>query len=163
MKFTFAAITFVSKPRSFRTPEELLWLPRICTATAKTKCLEAHRLESHITYKNKKIGPGNPAPIFLFDGPQKSARLVQVGVVRPTVQRSEALLTAAGAAATIRNTICARAVPGQSDEQTAIMAEVRGPPVLGVRHQRVQIFDHGIQVELFKLFRIIEILAHRIG
>src|SRR6185436_16002775 len=99
MKFTFATISLVSEPRSLRTPKELLWLPRIRTATAKTKCLEAHRLERDIADKNKKIGPGNLATIFLFDGPQKPSCLVEVGIVGPTVKRGEALLAAAGAAA----------------------------------------------------------------
>src|SRR6185295_8485761 len=103
-------------PRTFRTPEELLWLPRICTATTKTKRLEAHRLEGDVADKNKKIGPGNLATILLFDGPQEPARLVEVGVVRPTVERCEALLATSRAAAAIRNTIRTGAVPGQANE-----------------------------------------------
>ena len=72
-------------------------------------------------------------------------------------------LAAAGAAAAIRNTIGSGAVPGEANEQTAIMSKIGRPPILRVRHQRAQIFDYGIKVELFKLLCIIKIFAHRIG
>ena len=43
------------------------------------------------------------------------------------------------------------------------MAEVRRPPVLRIRHQRVEIFLHGLQVEALELFSVVELLAHGIG
>src|ERR1043166_5834161 len=100
------------------------------------------------------------AAVLLFDGPQKPARLVEVRIVRPTVERRKTLLAAAGAAAAISNSIGARTMPRQAYEQSAIMTKVGRPPVLRVRHQRLEIFDHSIEVELFEFFRIIKIFTH---
>src|ERR671929_1366796 len=69
LKLAFATVPFVSEPRPFRTPVELLWLPSVRAAATETKRLEAHRLEGDIADKNKKIGPGDFATVFLFDGP----------------------------------------------------------------------------------------------
>ena len=43
------------------------------------------------------------------------------------------------------------------------MSEVRRPPVLRVGHQRQKILFKSRQIEALELFRIVEILAHRIG
>ena len=43
------------------------------------------------------------------------------------------------------------------------MAKVGRPPILRVRHHRVKILDHGIQVEALEFLGVIELLAHRIG
>src|SRR5689334_19750570 len=137
LKLTFTAVAFVTKPRTFRSPVEFLWLPSVRAAAAKPERLEAHRLEGDIADQNKKIGPRDPATVFLFDGPQEPSRLIEVGIVWPAVERCKTLLTAASAAAPISNTIGARAVPGEADEQSAIMSKVSRPPVLRVRHQRV--------------------------
>ena len=45
----------------------------------------------------------------------------------------------------------------------AVVAEVRRPPVLRVRHQGVQVLDHGIEVEALEFLGVVERLAHRIG
>ena len=113
--------------------------------------------------EDHKVGPGDFLAVFLLDRPQQAARLVEVRVVRPAIERREALLAASGAAAAIANAVGARAVPGHADEQAAIVAEVGRPPILRVRHQGVQVLDHGVQVEALELLGVIEVLAHRIG
>src|SRR5258706_6936896 len=47
--------------------------------------------------------------------------------------------------------------------RSPIVAVVRGPPVLRCRHQGMEVFDHGIQVEALEFFSIIELLVHGIG
>jgi hypothetical protein len=54
-------------------------------------------------------------------------------------------------------------VPRHADEQRAVVAEVRRPPVLRVGHQRREIFLQSRQVEALELFRVVEVLAHGIG
>src|SRR6185369_5156774 len=56
LKLSFAAVTFVTEPRTFRSPIEFLWLPCVRAAAAKPERLEAHRLECDIADQNKKIG-----------------------------------------------------------------------------------------------------------
>ena len=101
--------------------------------------------------------------VFLLDRPQQPARLVEVGVVRPAVQRREALLAGAGAAAAVGDAVGAGAVPGHADEQAAVVAEVGRPPVLRVRHQGMQVLDHRVEVEALEFLGVVERLAHRIG
>jgi hypothetical protein len=43
------------------------------------------------------------------------------------------------------------------------VAEIGGPPILGVGHQGVEILDHGVQVEALEFLGVVERLAHRIG
>ena len=43
------------------------------------------------------------------------------------------------------------------------MAEVGGPPLLRVRHQGMEVLDHGIQVEAFEFFGVVELLVHGVG
>ena len=63
------------------------------------------------------------------------------------VQRREALLSGAGAAAAVGDAVGARAVPRHADHQTAVVAEVGRPPLLRIRHQGAQVLDNGLEVE----------------
>lgn len=48
-------------------------------------------------------------------------------------------------------------MPGHADEQRTIMAEVGGPPVLGVGHQGGQVSFQGLEVEALERLGIIEV------
>src|ERR1700733_5416592 len=163
LKITIAAVTLVCKPRTLRTPVHLFWFPYILAAAAKTKGLESHRIEGDVAGENHEVGPGNFPPILLLDWPQQPARLVEVHVVRPAIERSETLLSGSGAAGAGTDAVRTRAVPRHTNEQRTIVAKVGRPPILRIRHQDVQILDHSLQVEALELFRVIELLAHRIG
>src|ERR1051325_2972363 len=128
-----AAVAFVAEPCPFRSPVELLWFPGVGATAGKTESLEAHRLERDVADQHKQIGPGNSATVFLFDGPQEPARLVEVRVVGPTVEWRKTLLPATSSAAAIRDTVSAGAVPGKADEQATVMTKVGRQPLLGAR------------------------------
>ena len=162
-KLTFAAVAFVTQPRSLGTPEELFGLPDVGAAAGEAEGFEAHRLERYVAGEDHQIGPGNLPAVLLLDRPQQPARLVEVCVVRPGVERREALLTSAGAAAAICDAVGAGAVPGHANHQPAVVSEVGRPPLLRIRHQGMQVFDHGLEVKGLELPGIVEILAHRIG
>src|SRR6185437_1448687 len=110
-----------------------------------------------------EVGPGDLAAVLLFDGPQQAARPVEEDVVGPTVQRCEALLAAPGAAAAVADAVGAGAVPRHADEQWAVVAEVRRPPLLRVGHQRRQIRFHRRQVEALELPGVIKVPVHGVG
>ena len=95
--------------------------------------------------------------------PEQPARLVEVDVVRPAIERREALLTGSSPATAVADAVRTRTVPRHANEKRPIVAKVGRPPILRVRHQGMQVFDHGIQVEALELFRVIEFLVHRIG
>ena len=101
-------------------------------------------------------------PYLLLDRPQQPPRLVEVAVVRPAVERSEALLAAVGAAAPVGGAIGARRVPGHADHERAVVPVIGRPPRLAVGHQRGEVALQCLVVELER-FGIIEVLAHRIG
>ena len=155
-ELAFAAVAFVAEPGALRTPVELFRLPHVGAAAGETERLEAHRFQRDVAGENHQVGPGKLLAVFLLDRPQQPARLVEVGVVRPGVERRETLLAGAGAAAAVGDAIGARAMPRHADEQSAVVTEVGRPPVLRVRHQGMQILDHGVEVEGLELLGVIE-------
>ena len=162
-KLALAAVAFVAQPRALGTPVKLFRFPDVGAAAGEAERLEAHRFERDVACENHQVGPRDLAAVLLLDRPQQPARLVEVGVVRPAIQRRKALLTRAGAAAAIGDAVRARAVPRHADHQTAVVTEIGRPPLLRVRHQGVQVLDHGIEVEGLELLGVVERLAHRIG
>jgi len=163
VKFAVAGVALVVEPFGFRTPVDvLLGFPDVGAAAGKTEGLEAHRFQRNVAGEDEQIGPGDLPAVFLLDRPQQPARLVEVGVVGPAIERRETLLTGAGAAAAVTDAIGARAVPGHADEQWAVMAEIGRPPVLRIRHHLVQILDHRIEIEGLEFLGVVEALAHRV-
>src|SRR5690606_34991790 len=101
-----------AKPGGLAAPVDVVVrLPHILAPAGEAEGLEAHRLEGDVAGKDHQIGPGDLAAVLLLDGPQQAAGLVEADVVRPAVQRREALLAAAGAAAAVADAIRARAMP----------------------------------------------------
>ena len=74
------------------------------------------------------------AAVLLLDRQQQAAGLVQVGVVRPAVERGEALRALAAATAAVGDAVGAGRVPRHADEQRAVVAPVGRPPVLRGAH-----------------------------
>src|SRR5271170_4336226 len=54
-------------------------------------------------------------------------------------------------------------MPLHPNEQPAVMAKIRRPPILRVGHQSMQVLDHRIEVKAAEFLGVIERLAHRIG
>ena len=163
LQLAFAAVAFVAKPSPLRPPVEFFRFPDVGAAAAEAKRLKAHRLQCDVAGKNHEVGPGDLPAVLLLDRPQQAARLVQVRVVGPAIERREALLAGAGAAAAVGDAVRARAVPCHADEQAAVVTEVGWPPVLRVGHQRTQVLDHRIEIKALEFLRIVERLAHRVG
>src|SRR4029078_7133078 len=92
-------------------PKHVLRLPDVGPAEAEAEGLEAHRLHGDVAGQDQQIGPGDLLSVFLFDGPEQPARLVEVRVVGPAVQRRKTLLAFTATAAAIRRAGRARSVP----------------------------------------------------
>ncbi len=152
------------EPPLFAAPVDvLIRLPSIGAPPGETERFEAHRLERDVAREDHEIGPGNLAAVLLLDRPQEAARLVEAHVVRPAIERREALLPARAAAAPIADAVGAGAVPGHADEERAVVAEIRGPPVLRIGHERREILLQAGVVEALEFVGVIEVLAHRVG
>ncbi len=153
-----------AQPGRFGAPiDVVVRLPDVLATAAETEGLESHRFEGDVAREDHQVGPGNLAAVLLLDRPEEPARFVEADVVRPTVERGEALLAPAAAAAAVAGAVGAGAVPRHANEQRAVVAEVRRPPILRVGHQGREIFLHRRKVEALELFRVVEVLAHRIG
>ena len=165
VEVTLAVETLVgAEPFFFGAPVHVLFrLPRIRAATGETEGLEAHRLQRDVPRQHHQVGPGNRVAVFLFDRPHQATSLVEVGVVRPRIQRREPLLPGARTAATVTDPVGAGGVPCHADHQAAVVAEIGWPPVLTVGHQRRQVRLQRLEVELGERLGIVEILAHRVG
>ncbi len=163
LEVTVAAVALVGQPGAFGAPVDVFSrLPDVFPAAAEAERLEPHRLEGDVAGEDHQVGPGDLPAVLLLDRPEQPARLVEIRVVGPAVERRESLSAGAAAAAAVADSIGARAVPRHADEERPVVAEVGRPPVLGVRHQRMEILDYGLEIEALELFSVVELLAHRI-
>ena len=161
---TLAAVALVTQPFGFAAPVDVFFrFPDIFAAAGKTEGLEAHRFQGDVARQDHQIGPGDFVAILLFDRPQQAARLVEIAVVGPTVERGETLVAGAAAPAPVKGPVSAGAVPGHADEQTAIVAPVGRPPVLRTGHQRGEVFLERRVIEFLEFLGIVEPFFHRAG
>src|SRR5262249_13147888 len=124
-----------AEPRRLAAPVDVLVrFPRVGAAAREAEGLEAHCLERDVAREDHQVGPGELPAVFALDRPEKAARLVEADVVGPAVERGEALLAPAAAAAPVAGAVGAGAVPGHADEERAVMAKVGRPPVLRIGH-----------------------------
>src|SRR5208282_5964661 len=147
----------VSEPLAFCAPVDVLFrFPNVLTPAGETEGLETHRFQGDVAGEDHEVGPGNFPAVLLLDRPEQSARLVEVRIVGPAVEGCKALAAVARAAAAVAGAVGAGAVPRHTDEQRSVVAEVRRPPVLRLRHQLTEVLLHGLQVETLELLRVVE-------
>ena len=109
LELAVARVALVAEPGLLLAPVDgFVRLPDIGAPAAEAECLEAHRLERDVAGEDHQVGPGDLPAVFLLDRPQEPARLVEVRIVRPRVERREALLAGAGAAAAVADAVGAR-------------------------------------------------------
>ncbi len=107
LQLAVTAVALVAQPGVFVAPVDVFFgLPDVHAATAETEGLEAHGLQRHVAGQDHQVGPGDLVAVFLLDGPEQAARLVQVAVVGPAVDRRKTLVAGAAAAASV--TRCGR-------------------------------------------------------
>src|SRR5690606_38633532 len=112
-----AAVTLIAEPRILGTPEDVFRLPHVGAAEAEPEGLEAHRRHGDVAGEDHEIGPRDLAAVLLLDRPEKAACLVEIRVVGPAVERREALLPVARAAAAVGDAVGAGRVPRHPDEE----------------------------------------------
>src|SRR5438046_1561915 len=130
-EFAVAAVALVTEPGGLRAPVDvLLRLPGVYSAAAEAERLEAHRLQGDVAGEDHQVGPGDLPAVLLLDRPHQPARLVEAGVVGPTVERGESLGAGGATAPTIGDAVRACAVPRHPDEERPVVTVVRRPPGL---------------------------------
>ena len=158
-----AAVALVAQPGVLRAPEDLLRLPEVLAPEAEAKGLEAHRFQRDVASEYQQIGPGDLAAVLLLDRPQQPTRLVEAHVVRPAVERREALGAAVAPAPTVEDPVRTRGVPRQPDEERPVVAVVGRPPLLRGRHDLDDVLLQRIDVQGLELVCIGVFLAQRSG
>ncbi len=163
LELAVAGVALVVQPGGLGAPVHVgVGLPHIGATAGVAEGLEAHGLQRHVAGEDHQVGPRERLAVLLLDGPEEAPGLVEVDVVGPAVQRREALLTGAAAAAAVGRTIGARAVPGHADHEGAVVAEVGGPPVLRRREGLGDVgLDRG-QIERLERRLVVEVLAERV-
>ena len=163
-RVTTAGLAARCQPLLLRAPIDVfLGVPDILAAEGEAERLEPHGLISHGAGQNDQIGPADLVAVLFLDGPQQTPGLVQVGVVRPGVERSKTLIAGTATTTAIGDTVGTGRVPGHADHQAAVVAPVCRPPILAVGHQGGHILLEGGHVELLELFPVIETGPQRIG
>ncbi len=159
-----AGVALVIQPCAFAAPVDILiGFPGILASAGEAEGLEAAGFERDVAGEDHQVGPGNLAAVFLFDRPEQAAGLVETHVVRPRVERGEALLAAATTAAAVAGAVGAGAMPCHADEEAGVGAEVGGPPVLRVGHERGEVFFERVIIEGFELRGVVEVRLHGVG
>ena len=152
-----AAVALVAEPRVLRAPEDLLGLPDVLAPEAEAERLEPHRLQGDVAGEDEQVGPRDLLAVLLLDRPEQPARLVEVGVVGPAVERGEALRAVAATAAAVGDAVRAGGVPGHPDEERPVVAVVGRPPVLRRRHHVDDVLLQRVDVEGLELLGVVEV------
>ena len=96
-------------------------------------------------------------PYFCLIGQSSRRALSRLTLSGQLLRGAKRCAAGAGAAATVADAVRAGAVPRHANEQRPVVAEVRRPPVLRIRHQGMEVLDHGIEVEALELLRVVEL------
>src|SRR5207237_8150647 len=105
-EFPVTAVALVAQPGGLRAPVDvLLTLPGVYSAAGEAERLEAHRVQGDVAGEDHQVGPGDLPAVLLLDRPHQPPGLVQADVVRPAVERREALLAGAGTAAAVADPV----------------------------------------------------------
>ena len=164
LEVAFAGVALVREPHVFGTPVgHLVGLPRVDASAGEAERLESHRFQRAVSGEDHEIGPRDLAAVLLFDRPEQMARLVEVRVVRPAVERLETLLARSCTAAPVADAIGSRAMPGHANEERPIVPVVGRPPILRRGHQRENVRLDRFEIEAVELARVVEVGTHRIG
>ena len=163
-QFAVTAIALVAQPCVFIAPVNIFFrLPNVFPTASKAEGFEAHGVKGAIACQDHQVSPRNLVSIFLFNGPQQTAGFVEIGIIRPAVERCETLRARTGSATAIAGAIGACTVPSHANEEWSVMAVIGRPPVLGVGHQLHEIVLQGLQIKFFEFFGIVEIGPHRVA
>mmetsp|Transcript_3038 Transcript_3038/g.7918 ORF Transcript_3038/g.7918 Transcript_3038/m.7918 type:complete len:327 (+) Transcript_3038:713-1693(+) len=141
-----------------RAQREALRAARVVDAPC-TEALDgnAHAPERLRARQDKEVSPAQPLAVLLLDRYKERAGLVQVDVVRPTRLYVEALAAAGATSHAICHAEGARAVPGQADEERAVVPEIGGPALLRVRQQLLDVGLHRVEVEALERRGVVHI------
>ena len=140
-----------------------LGLEYVGPAATEAEHRSAHRFDADVTGEDEQVGPADLLAVFLLDRPKQAAGLVEVAIVRPAIERSEALLSAVGAAAPVGGAIGPGSMPGHPDHERPVMAIVGRPPRLAVGHQRDEVGLERRIIDRVEGVGVVEVLAHRVG
>ena len=102
-------------------------------------------------------------PYFCLTGHSRRRALSRLALSGQLLSGAKRWAAAAGATTAVGDAVGARRVPAQADEERAVVAVVRGPPVLRVGHHREDVLLERLDVEGGERVGVVEVLVHRVG
>ena len=158
VEFVVRVVPLDAHPFGLGAPVDVvLGGPDVDAAAAEAERLEAHRFECDVAGEQQEVRPGDGVAVLLLDRLEQCPSLVEVAVVRPRVERCEALVAGTAAATSVLGAVGAGRVPGHPNEHRAVVAEVRWPPFLAVGHQVRQVLLQRVVVEREERLRVVEV------
>ena len=123
-------VPLVSQPFLFGPPIDQVGFPLILTPASVTKVLKP--IDSRATLPARTIRSAQEMllPYFCLTGQSRRRALSRFALSGQLLSGSNRLLTAACTAATVRNTVGSRTVPGHPNEKRCVGAVIRRPPIL---------------------------------
>ena len=163
-ELALAAVALVAEPLALRAPVDA---PRGSQTSSrpppKPKVLKP--IDSSATLPARIIRSAHDSlrPYFCLIGHSRRRALSRLPLSGQLLSGAKRCSPLPRAAAAVDDAVGAGAVPGHADEERTVVAVVGRPPVLRIGHQRVQVLDHGVEVEGLELLGVVERRAHRIG
>jgi hypothetical protein len=102
-------------------------------------------------------------PYFCLIGQSRRRALSRFTLSGQLLRGAKRWLPVPGPAAAVAHAVGAGAVPRHPDEEPPVVTVIGRPPVLGVGHQRIEVFLQGRQVEFLEFLGVVERLAHGIA
>ena len=102
-------------------------------------------------------------PYFCLTGHSSRRALSRLALSGQLLSGAKRCAPFAAAAPTVGDAVRAGSVPRHPDEERSVVAVVGRPPVLRRRHHLDDVPLQRLEVEGLELFRVVEVLAHRIG
>ena len=163
LELALTGVALVGEPFDFLAPVDvLLGTPDVLAAAAEAEGLETHLLVGNVAGEHQQVGPADLLAVLLLDRPQHAAGLVEVAVVGPAVEGSEALGAGARTAATVGHPVGAGSVPREAHHQAAVVTPVGRPPVLRVVDGGGDVGLEAVIVDAVELGGVVEVLVHRV-
>ena len=135
LELALAAVALVAEPGAFGSPVSPSGSQTSARPPPKPKVLKPIDSSATLPARIMRSAQEILRPYFCLIGHSRRRALSRFALSGQLLSGAKRCWPRAGAAAAVGDAVGARAVPGHADEERPVVAEVRRPPVLRIRHQ----------------------------